>query len=85
VIVVSNTSPLTNLAAVGYLHLLPQVYRTIHIPQAVYRELEYGEQRGDHPPFLETASWLVMHAVPEAAQDRLPTFNLTRVSERLWV
>jgi len=39
VTVVSNTSPITNLAAVGQLHLLPQLYETIIIPQAVYDEM----------------------------------------------
>jgi predicted nucleic acid-binding protein len=39
VIVVGNTSPLTNLAAVGQLDLLRQLYGKVLIPQAVYGEL----------------------------------------------
>jgi len=35
-IVVSDTSPITNLAAIGQLDLLWQLYQTIIIPQAVY-------------------------------------------------
>ncbi|EDX78617.1 hypothetical protein MC7420_7270 [Coleofasciculus chthonoplastes PCC 7420] len=35
-IVVSDTSPITNLAAIGQLDLLRQFYKTIIIPQAVY-------------------------------------------------
>jgi predicted nucleic acid-binding protein len=35
-IVVSNTSPITNLAAIDQLELLHHVYQTILIPQAVY-------------------------------------------------
>ena len=38
-IVVSNTSPIVNLAAIGRLDLLEQLYGTVIIPQAVYREI----------------------------------------------
>lgn len=38
-IVVSNTSPLVNLATVGQLDLLRQLYGRIIIPQAVYHEI----------------------------------------------
>jgi len=33
VIVVSNTSPLTNLAAIGQFDLLHQLYGDLHIPE----------------------------------------------------
>jgi predicted nucleic acid-binding protein len=39
VIVVSNTSPITSLAAIGYLNLLHDIYGTIIIPVAVYEEM----------------------------------------------
>ncbi|MDJ1179908.1 hypothetical protein PJF56_13635 [Roseofilum sp. BLCC_M91] len=38
-IVVSDTSVITNLAAIAHLDLLPQLYSPIIIPEAVYREL----------------------------------------------
>ena len=38
-IVVSNTSPISNLAAIGQLELLQQLYGNIIIPPAVYQEL----------------------------------------------
>ncbi|MBD2413669.1 nucleic acid-binding protein [Nostoc calcicola FACHB-389] len=38
-IVISDTSPITSLAAVGQLDLLQQLYTKILIPEAVYREL----------------------------------------------
>ena len=41
-IVVSNTSPITNLAAISQLPLLQQLYETIIIPQAVYDEIVAG-------------------------------------------
>lgn len=38
-IVISDTSATTNLAAIQHLHLLSQLYKQVIIPQAVYREL----------------------------------------------
>jgi hypothetical protein len=38
-IVVSDTSPITNLAAVGLLDILHQLYDRVIIPQAVYDEM----------------------------------------------
>ena len=38
-IIVSDTSPINNLAAINHLHLLHQLYGTVFIPEAVYREL----------------------------------------------
>ena len=38
-IVVSDTSPINNLAAINQLELLRQLYGTVIIPEAVYREL----------------------------------------------
>jgi len=38
-IVVSNTSPLINLAHIGQLHLLQQLYGQVIIPPAVYDEI----------------------------------------------
>ncbi len=48
-IVVSDTSAITNLAAIQYLQLLPQLYSQITIPDAVYRELTEID-----PPVLGT-------------------------------
>jgi predicted nucleic acid-binding protein len=39
VIVISDTSVFTNLAAIGHLQLLQQLYDRIFIPTAVYQEL----------------------------------------------
>ncbi|GCL36172.1 putative nucleic acid-binding protein [Sphaerospermopsis reniformis] len=38
-IVVSNTSPITNLAAIQRIDILEKIYDTIIIPQAVYDEM----------------------------------------------
>jgi uncharacterized protein len=39
VIVVSNTSPIMNLAVVGQVHALEQRYGKVYIPEAVWQEL----------------------------------------------
>lgn len=62
-IVVSNTSPITNLAAVGQLNLLQQLYSNIIIPQAVYQELTSG---GDTIPGaieVQTFNWIQVQQV----------------------
>ncbi len=41
--VVSNTSPILNLAIIGHLHLLPEQFSTVLIPEAVYTELKLDE------------------------------------------
>jgi predicted nucleic acid-binding protein len=41
-IVVSNTSPVTNLSAVGQLDLLPRLFGEMHLPRAVEEELSAG-------------------------------------------
>ena len=41
-IVVSDTSAIINLAAVGQLHLLSQLYGTVLIPRAVRSEIVAG-------------------------------------------
>ena len=38
-IVVSNTSPITNLALIGQINLIQHLYGSVHIPQAVTREI----------------------------------------------
>ena len=57
-IVVSNTSPITNLAAVGQLAVLQQLYETVLIPEAVYAELTASD--GAHPGGAEvqTFQWI---------------------------
>lgn len=60
---VSNTSPLTNLAAVGQLTLLRRLYGEIVIPEAVARELNSVESGfPGHVPVNEL-SWIVIRPV----------------------
>lgn len=44
-IVVSNTSPLTNLAAIGQFDLFPQLYARLHIAEGVWNELNARGRR----------------------------------------
>lgn len=66
-IVVSDTSPINNLAAINHLHLLHQLYETVVIPEAVYRELT-------DPGFpiagsieVQTFAWIQTRAVSDRA------------------
>lgn len=54
--VISNTSPLINLAGVGLLSLLPSLYGTIWVPDAVNREYIAGINAGE--PRLEDFAWI---------------------------
>ena len=61
-IVVSNTSPIMNLAAVDQLLLLQRLYAKVIIPQAVYEELVVGsEQPGSAE--VQTCEWIETRAV----------------------
>lgn len=64
-IVISDTSAITNLAAIQYLQLLPQLYSQVTIPEAVYREL--ADINPPVPGTLEaqTASWLEIRQVTD--------------------
>lgn len=57
-LVVSDTSPIINLASIRHLHLLPELFTEIVIPTAVFDEIA-GE--GNNEPGsveVKTASWV---------------------------
>jgi len=58
VIVISDTSAITNLAAIGQLQLLPQLYNQVTIPEAVYRELVDIAPPVPGTQEVQTAAWL---------------------------
>lgn len=62
-IVVSNTSPLTNLAAIGQFELLRKLYSEIHIADGVWDELNAYDQRWPGADEVESASWIHQHPV----------------------
>ena len=59
--VVSNTTPLINLAGVGLLHLLKQLYGDVWIPEQVRDEYAAGARTSD--PQLDRLPWIVVKAV----------------------
>lgn len=57
-IVVSDTSPLSGLAIVGYLPLLQQLYERVLIPSAVADELIRGGEDDDRISQVLSLSWI---------------------------
>lgn len=62
-IVVSNTSPITNLAAVNQLLLLHQLYKNILIPQAVYDELTGVSKNVPGNTEVQTFDWIQQRSI----------------------
>jgi uncharacterized protein len=63
VIVVSNTSPLTNLAAIGQFDLLHQLYGNVSIPEAVWYELNAGGLIWPGRDAVASAEWIQRQVV----------------------
>lgn len=66
-IVISDSSPLLNLAIIDQLELLQQLYGTVVIPQAVYQEVVVNGAEMPGADTIEAASWIVV----EEAKDRV--------------
>lgn len=62
-IIVSDTSPINNLAAIHHLHLLHQLYGTVLIPEAVYRELTDPNFPVAGATEVQTFDWVQTRAV----------------------
>ncbi|MBI2848812.1 MAG: DUF3368 domain-containing protein [Chloroflexi bacterium] len=62
-IVVSNTSPLTNLAAIGQPELLRRLFGTVFIPEAVLEELCLAGLEGLEDKESPKLPWLETHSV----------------------
>jgi predicted nucleic acid-binding protein len=67
-IVVSDTSPVLNLARIGRLRLLPLLYGQVLIPSAVFEELTASKQ--DLPPAIDLVSepWLIVASAKDGAR-----------------
>lgn len=75
-IIVSDTSPINNLAAIDQLQLLQQLYGTILIPEAVYRELTDPSFFVAGAAEVQTFDWIqtrsvINHKVVEALSNEL--------------
>src|SRR5687767_5806272 len=66
-IVVSNSSPITNLAVIGRLELLRQLYSTIHIPDAVYDEIVVRGAGKPGSTEVQTEAWFKRQPVTNSA------------------
>ena len=66
-IVVSDTSPLTNLAAIGQLDLVRQLYSTVIIPPAVAQELLNAGETNPATFAIQTLDWIQTQAVTNLA------------------
>ena len=62
-IVVSNTSPLTNLAAIGQFGLLQRLYDRLHIAKGVWKELNAAGKRWPGRDDVAGADWVERHNV----------------------
>lgn len=65
-IIVSDTSPITNLAAIGQLDLLRQLYSTIVIPTAVYDEMVSVGKVVPGAVEVQTLTWIQTCTVANA-------------------
>lgn len=75
-IIVCDTSPINNLAAINQLNLLHQLYGTVVIPKAVYQELIAPDFPVAGAIEVQTLSWIQTYqvnnnAVVEALQNEL--------------
>jgi predicted nucleic acid-binding protein len=61
VIIVSDTTPLSELAKVGRINLLQDIFGKVIIPQEVYNEIIMG----NHPAvsLVQNADWIEIQAV----------------------
>jgi len=64
-IVVSNTSPLTNLAAISQFDLLHKLYGVVHIAEGVWQELNAHGKRWPGSKEVEQAQWIRRHTVKD--------------------
>jgi predicted nucleic acid-binding protein len=68
VIIVSDTSPITNLAAIGQLDLLRQLYSRVIIPEAVYNEMVNINKIVPGAVEVQTLSWIQTQTVINSLQ-----------------
>ena len=66
-IVVSDTSPLTNLAAIGQFDILHHLYGELHIASGVWDELNAGGRRWPGCDEVANAGWIQRHHVQNQA------------------
>ncbi|MDY6782840.1 MAG: DUF3368 domain-containing protein [Cyanobacteriota bacterium] len=70
-IIVSDTSPITNLAAIGQLDLLQKLYTCIAIPMAVYNEMAAVNKAVPGAVEVQTSPWIKTQAVANLQQVKI--------------
>jgi predicted nucleic acid-binding protein len=63
IVVVSNASPLINLARIGKLDLLRQLYEELSVPEAVWQEIVVKGAGQPGAEEVKTATWIKRRAV----------------------
>jgi len=63
--VICNTSPIQYLHQVNLLHLLPELYGVIAIPEGVLTELDAGRRVGISLPDVKLLPWLSVKYIRE--------------------
>lgn len=61
--VISDASPLVNLARIGALHLLPDLYDTVTLPEAVWTEVVTEGKGQSGANAVRTATWVERQSV----------------------
>lgn len=74
-IIVSNTSPLSNLAAIGHLPLLQQIYPKIIIPPAVANELDDAPPEDAAIRAVSSLDWVEIQSVTNTILIIYPNFT----------
>ena len=62
--VVSNTTPIISLLKLNRIEILKELYRQIHIPFAVYQEVEVGKNKGYYQE-LTKIDWIIISKVKD--------------------
>ena len=77
-VVVSNTSPIVNLAAIGHLHLLPALFGEITLPDAVHREIVVQGVGRPGADEVQLADWIAVEPVRDRRLVRMLEADLHR-------
>lgn len=67
-IIVSDTSPISNLILADHIHLLPQLFGTIIIPETVYQELLANGISHPVTETIQVVDWLEVRSVTNQQQ-----------------
>ncbi|WP_017301502.1 hypothetical protein [Nodosilinea nodulosa] len=66
-IIISDTSPISNLLRIGQLPLLQELYGSVVIPESVYAEIRALESFGIDTSWLVDTEWIVIRPVGDQA------------------